>query len=90
LITFTTADTTPDISAGNVFLTNTNGTITGFDGGVDGKTITVIAADTGTTIDASLTATGDAAVCAVGDTFVFIYQGGTWHHCGGNKELYQS
>ena len=80
--TFTSGDTTPSVSAGNLYETHTGTlTITGFDNGIAGQTITVFSRGavtydvTGTTLKGGST----DIVTASGDVTVWNYDGSNWY-----------
>ena len=79
---FTSSDTTPSVSAGNLYETDTGTlTITGFDDGIAGQTITVFSRGavtydvTGTTLKGGST----DIVTASGDVTVWNYDGSNWY-----------
>jgi hypothetical protein len=84
-ITFTAADTTPDVSAGSHFLTAGTATITDFDAGsgtLKPGHIIFIECNTGVTFDVTssgLNGGGADLVCAAGDTTTWIYDGTDWN-----------
>jgi hypothetical protein len=85
LVTFTASDATPSVSTGAVFKTaNAVGTtITTFDDGVAGQSITVIISDNNTTIDfTGTTLKGNGGVNwspAWGDHMKCVFDGTNWY-----------
>jgi hypothetical protein len=80
-ITFGAADVTPTVAGGNLFKTGGAVTVTTFDDGVAGQTITVISAHTvvfdvtGTTLKGGSTDITTAA----GDVTTWIFDGTNWY-----------
>lgn len=88
---FTDADATPTVAAGTSFVTANTGatTITAFDDGYTGQTITVRVADANTTISSGLTGSGRTVPCVSGDVLVWYYNGSAWKQVGGSVGLGQ-
>jgi len=85
--TVTIAGTTPNVSGGNVFLTNNSGptTITNFTGGIDSQQIVVVCGDTNTTIqnNANIALTGGTNyACALNQGIQLAFVGGKWIQTG--------
>tara|TARA_Y100000034_G_scaffold130506_1_gene189151 strand:- start:1536 stop:1952 length:417 start_codon:yes stop_codon:yes gene_type:complete len=80
--TFTAADATPSVSAGNLWKTHTGGlTITDFDDGTAGQVIAVIS--TGAVVfdvtGSGLKGGSTNITTAAGDSTVWFYDGTDWH-----------
>ena len=76
------ADTTPNVSTGNVFLFNPGAplTITGFDNGFTGQVIYVRGGGATVTLDCTSINCGTTNVAFnAGDFAVFMYDGAAWH-----------
>ena len=83
--TFTDGDTTPSVADGCAFKTaNTSATtITNFDDGYEGQTITLHCNDNNTTIDGALTKTGMTIPLQSGDVLQFVRVGSNWQQIAG-------
>lgn len=81
-LAFAAGDTTPDVSGGRVFRTNNSAatTITAFDGGVEGQVITVLIADSNTTIQhgTGIRFTDATSKSTFKTAFTFVYYGTGW------------
>jgi hypothetical protein len=82
--TFTNADTTPSVAAGNLFKTNNSGatSITTFDDGVDGLSIVIVATDANTTFVNGATIknrSGANVTTAANLTYTYLRIGGVWY-----------
>jgi hypothetical protein len=85
ITTFSNGDTTPGVSAGNIFKTTNTGatTITRFDYGVEGQEIKVIFGDGNTTVDftgTNLKGNGGADwTPSAGDHMTCVFDGTNWY-----------
>ena len=81
-VTFSASDTTPSVANGNLFKTHASGqTLTMFDDGVAGQTITVIstAAVTYDVTSTNLKGGSDDVVTADTDVTQWIFDGTNWY-----------
>ena len=80
-LTFSSSDTTPSVTGGNLFKTHASGqTLTTFDNGVVGQIITVIStAAVVFAVSGNLQAGSTAITTALGDVTQWVYDGTSWY-----------